>query len=161
LWGLPEFTPPGIFAFAYTDANGIPQDVRASNSVGGEDVIVDGNGKVWFSESGSSPYSGPNPNHGRIVMLDPKDGPNGGVLHTLNIPGDNNGISGLSWDATRGKIWFTETRRFMRQGFTDVVAYHARLTSFYPGCIGNAFCPNPPNYGIPNWVGNFNFDAEA
>jgi streptogramin lyase len=152
-FSIPQYTPPGIFAAMFSGS-----DIRTPISTLGEDVIVDSDGKVWFSEGGATPYGGVNPNHGRIVMYDPS----AAVVRTLNIPGDNNGIFGLSWDAPRGKIWFTESRRSIREGFNpEVVAHRARLTSFYPTCIGNYLCPNPPNYSIANWVGNFNFDADA
>lgn len=152
-FNIPQFTPPGIFAWTPTGS-----DVRVSFSVLGEDVIVDAAGRVWFSEGGATPYNGLNPNHGRIVMYDPS----AAVVRTLNVPGDNNGIFGLAWDAAHNKIWFTESRRSMRVGFNpEVIAYRARVTSFDPTCVGNYLCPNPPNYSIANWVGNFNFDAEA
>jgi sugar lactone lactonase YvrE len=153
LFSIPQLTPPGIFALLF---NGV--DIRTPTSELGEDIIVDSLNRVWLSEGGKTPYQGTNPNHGRIVMYDP----GAAVIRTLNVPGDNNGIFGLSWDAARGKIWFTESRRSRREAPNpEVVAYRARLTSFDPICVGNYTCPNPPNYAIPNWVGNFDFDGNA
>jgi hypothetical protein len=89
--------------------------------------------------------------------------PTAGVIRTLNVPGDRNGLFGLSWDPLRGKIWFTQTRRSMQVNiFTEAVAQKARLTSFVPECIGAGICnPSNPNYSVENWQSLFDFDASA
>jgi len=150
----PQVSGPGIFAW-----DGPFGDIRTPTSIGGEDIIVDPLGRVWLSETGSAPYEGVHPNHSRIIMYDPTIG----NVRTLNIPGDRNGVFGLSWDALRNRIWFTESRRSMRIDiFTEAVAKKARVTSFDPLCVGAVWCnPANPNYGVPNWQGNFSFDADA
>src|SRR5262249_41237229 len=145
----------GLYAWMHAGIDTGPTQM----SVLGEDIMVDPQGRVWMTEGGSAPYGGTKPNHARIIMYDPAVG----VIRTLNIPGDRNGVFGLAWDSLRNRIWFTESRRSLRpQGsFSEVIAQRARVTSFDPTCIGNYLCPNPPNYNFPNWQTTFSYDTDA
>jgi streptogramin lyase len=81
-------------------------DHRTQTSVAGESVLVDPMGNVWFSQGGGYLYTGQYPNHSRIVRYDP-DAPEAERWRVYNVPGDQNEVAGLAWDATRGRIWFT------------------------------------------------------
>jgi streptogramin lyase len=87
----------------------------------GEDALVDPGGKLWFSQGGwGFVYLGVHPNHSRIVRYDPASG---GSFRYYNVPGNDNEVAGLAYDAVRGRIWFTSV-----QGWSPT----AKLTSFDP-----------------------------
>jgi streptogramin lyase len=96
----PRPPDPGPFA---TEIFG---DHRTQTSVAGESVLVDPMGNVWFSQGGGYLYGGVHPNHSRIVRYDP-DAPAAERWRVYNVPGDRNEVAGLAWDATRGRIWFS------------------------------------------------------
>jgi len=122
---IPQVAGDGIFAWL-TDEYG---DLQKRFAALGEDIIVDTLGRVWFSESGSAPYDGVHQNHSRIVMFDPGTQ----QFQAYNVPGDNNGVYGLAWDATWQRIWFTQGRRSIRDANgVEHVAQRARITSFLP-----------------------------
>ncbi len=101
--GLAIPRPPDPGPFAST----IFRDHRTQTSVLGEDVIVDPQGKVWFTQGGGYLYSGEHPNHSRIVRYDP-EAPPGQEWRVYNMPGDWNEIIGLAWDARRGRMWVAQ-----------------------------------------------------
>jgi streptogramin lyase len=118
---------PGCFAMQ------LGSDLRTNTSVLGESTIVDSTGKIWFSQGGGYNYTGAHPNHSRIVSYDPVTS----VYKTYNIPGDDNEISGLAWDASRGRIWFAQHKRQRCIGFACATAQPAKLTSFNPSAISS------------------------
>jgi streptogramin lyase len=120
---IPQVAGPGIFALVLPGF-----DAPSRISAAGEDIIVDTLGRVWFSQGGSAPYDGPNPNHSRIVMYDPATQ----QMRAYNVPGDDNGVFGLAWDPTWQRIWFTQLRRSVNVGSSSYTAQHARITSFLP-----------------------------
>ena len=67
----------------------------------GEAVMVDLDGNVWFTQGGSSLYSGNASNHARIVMYNPSSEQS----KVYNLPGDKNEIIGITWDDNRKRIW--------------------------------------------------------
>lgn len=97
----PRPVDPGPFASM------IFSDHRTQTSILGEDVIVDPQGRIWFSQGGGSLYSGIHPNHSRIVCLLP-DEPGGPEFRVYNIPNDWNEVIGLAWDPTRDWLWFAQ-----------------------------------------------------
>jgi streptogramin lyase len=94
--------PPGPGPFA----SQLFGDHRTQTSILGESVLVDPHGNVWFSQGGGYLYTGVHPNHSRIVRYDP-DAPAAERWRVYNVPGDQNEVAGLAWDATRGRLWFT------------------------------------------------------
>jgi streptogramin lyase len=99
-------------------------------SASNEDAVLDPQGRVWFGQAGFSPIPGPAPSfpdHSRIVAYDPV----GAAFRVYNVPGDRNGVTGIAWDSTRGRVWITEIER-KTEGFFPVVALPARLASFDP-----------------------------
>lgn len=96
--GPPE---PGIFATK------IFADHRTTMSMCGEDILVDPRGRVWFTQGGGYLYDGRHPNHSRVVCYDP-EAPEGSRFRVYNVPGDQNEVIGIAWDAKRGRIWFAQ-----------------------------------------------------
>jgi len=125
VFDLPQAPGPGIFASAL-----FPNAPSRAATLG-ESILVDPRGRVWLTEAGPAPYAGSAANHARIVMLDPESG----TLRMYNVPGDGNGVVGLAFDPTTGRVWFTEARRSIREGGVEHVALRARLTSFDPDGI--------------------------
>ncbi len=102
--GISPPRPPDPGPFASTIFN----DHRTQTSVLGEDIMVDPDGNVWFTQGGGALYSGIHPNHSRIVRYDP-DGPEGERFRVYNMPGDWNEIIGLAWDEGRQRMWVTQS----------------------------------------------------
>ncbi|MDP7061631.1 MAG: hypothetical protein QF489_01700 [Planctomycetota bacterium] len=98
---IPQPPPPGPFAST------IFADNRTQMSILGEDVLVDPQGRIWFSQGGANLYSGIHPNHSRIVCVLP-DEPSGPEFRVYNMPNDWNEVIGLAWDPTRDWLWFAE-----------------------------------------------------
>jgi streptogramin lyase len=121
---LPQAPGPGIFAQT------VFGDTRSRIATFGEAILVDPAGRVWLTESGPGPYDGPNPNHSRIVMLDPGTS----SVTAFNVPGDDNGALGLAWDEARHRIWFTQGRR-ASPDVPAAIVHEARLSSFDPDRI--------------------------
>jgi streptogramin lyase len=119
---IPQAAGPGIFA--QTTFGDTPSHIATL----GEAITVTPDGRVWFTESGPSPYNGTNPNHSRVIAYDPETR----AMSVYNVPGDGNGVIGVAWDAARGRIWFTQARRSVLVGLEHVIALEARLTSFDP-----------------------------
>ncbi len=101
--GLAIPRPPAPGPFATTIFN----DHRTQTSVLGEDVLIDPQGRVWFTQGGGYLYSGEHANHSRIVCFDP-DGEPGNEWRVYNMPNDWNEIIGLAWDETRGRMWVAQ-----------------------------------------------------
>src|SRR5690606_5559783 len=101
--GMPIPKPPDPGPFAST----IFSDHRTQTSVLGEDIIVDPQGRVWFTQGGGSLYSGQHPNHSRIVCFDPDAAPDE-QYRVYNMPGDWNEIIGLAWDEHRQRMWVAQ-----------------------------------------------------
>ena len=85
----------------------------------GEDAVVDPAGNIWFSQGGSLLYPGTHPNHSRIVRFTPQTG----AFRYYNVPGNDNEVIGLAYDAPRGRVWF---------GSVSGVSGPAKLTNFDP-----------------------------
>ena len=96
---VPQVSGPGIFAQT------VFGDTPARFSVLGEDITIDTDGGVWFTEGGASLYGGPNQNTSRIIEYDPFNG----QVSCFNAPLDNASVSGVLIDEQRGLIWYTET----------------------------------------------------
>lgn len=149
---IPQASGSGIFATpAFLDPEFYPPGPTRT-TLTGEDITVDGSGRVWFTEGGAFPHGpqcigGSNvgagcwvssqcpdgsctlvSNWSRIVMYDPL----ANLFKAYNIPGENPQVIGLAWDADRGRIWFTEAVRSQLPG---TQAQGARLTSFDPDNI--------------------------
>ncbi len=101
--GLPIPKPPGPGPFAST----IFRDHRTQTSILGESILVDPQGRVWFTQGGGSLYAGAYPNHSRVVSYDPA-APDGERYRVYNMPGDWNEIIGLAWDEARGRMWVAQ-----------------------------------------------------
>ncbi|MCE9584782.1 MAG: hypothetical protein K8T20_20010 [Planctomycetes bacterium] len=95
---VPGPPAPGVYATK------IFGDNRTTISMCGEDVIVDPRGRVWFTEGGGYLYDGVHPNHSRVVCYEPAEK----SFRIYNVPGDQNEIIGILWDAKRGLIWFAQ-----------------------------------------------------
>jgi streptogramin lyase len=130
---LPHPPGPGPFAM-FSPLNGADQQTRLSQS--GEDIVVDVDGSVWFTEGGGGSliYDGDYPNHSRIVRYDPA----AQTFRVFNIPGDNNMVWGLAIDRTQPanpRVWFTSNAH-ESEVYSDLgrVVGHvgAKLTSFNP-----------------------------
>lgn len=101
--GMPIPMPPDPGPFATM----LFGDRRTQTSTLGEDIIVDPQGRVWFTQGGGSLYSGQFPNHSRIVCFDPDAAP-ADAYRIYNMPGDWNEIIGLAWDEPRGRMWVAQ-----------------------------------------------------
>lgn len=70
----------------------------------GEDITIDADGHVWFTQGGGLWYSGVYPNTSRLVKYEPATG----EFSCFNLPMDNAGIIGVAVDETRGLVWYSE-----------------------------------------------------
>ena len=93
--------------------------VPSTSAEAGEAIVIDDRGRIWMPESG--PAQGPPRDHGRVVMYDP---PNH-QIRVYDLPGDQNGLFGITWDAGRRRVWVAQT---------DSLAYGigSALVSFDP-----------------------------
>ncbi len=113
---IPRPPDPGPFAVYFEELFGVKDvDRRTQTSVLGESILVDPDGRIWFSQGGGSLYEltadgkRVHPNHSRIVRYDPGDP--AAPFRVYNVPGDRNEVVGLAWDEARGRIWFAEGGR--------------------------------------------------
>jgi hypothetical protein len=118
------FADPKFF-----DPNGTPDDTVNWSGLN-ESVIVDENGLVWFGQAGTNFFNGIARNHSRILSFDP-EATSGNPYRVYNVPGDNNQVSGLAWDAHRKRIWFANSPRYVG-GICRSILLPARLMSFRP-----------------------------
>jgi streptogramin lyase len=108
----PETRPPDPGPFA-SMLPGLTK-MRWQFSELAEGLVIDPNGRVWFTEGGSLLYP-PNdllpsqvvPNHSRVIAYDPAAAP-ASRYRVYNVPGDNNQIGGIAWDARRNRVWFAQ-----------------------------------------------------
>ena len=98
---VPEPAGPGIFGSLFNP------DIQTHGSSLGEQIVVDSDGYVWFTQGGGSIYTGNMENHSRIVRVDPNN-PTPENSRVYNIPGDQNEVMGLAWDESRGLMWATQ-----------------------------------------------------
>src|SRR5690606_17407324 len=98
---IPKPPDPGPFA---TTLFG---DRRTQTSTLGESILVDPQGRVWFTQGGGALYSGAHPNHSRVVSYDPA-APDGERFRVYNMPGDWNEVIGIAWDEARGRMWVAQ-----------------------------------------------------
>jgi len=108
----PDTRPPDPGPFA-TMLPGLTK-MRWQFSELAEGLIVDPTGRVWFTEGGALLYPPNNllpgevvPNHSRVVAYDPA-APAASRFRVYNVPGDNNQIGGIAWDAGRNRVWFAQ-----------------------------------------------------
>lgn len=85
-------------------------DIATDISSLGEEVMVDPQGFVWFSEGGGFVYGGRNTNRSRIIRFDP-DAPLAEAYRVYLVPGDRNEVMGLAYDTRRRLVWFTQKAR--------------------------------------------------
>jgi streptogramin lyase len=76
-------------------------DVDVNWSELGEDVVETPDHALWGSWGGWADYAGPNPNHSVIGRLDSVTQ----TFRNYNLPGNNNEVNGMVWDAARGRMW--------------------------------------------------------
>jgi streptogramin lyase len=79
-------------------------DHRTTTSSLGEDITVDSQGSVWFTEGGGLLYEGDFLNTSRIVRYDPDSE----TFDCYNAPVDNAQVTGVLIDDVRGLIWYSE-----------------------------------------------------
>jgi streptogramin lyase len=79
-------------------------DHRTTVSSLGEDITVDSQGDVWFTEGGGLLYEGEFFNTSRIVRYDPDEG----TFVCYNAPIDNAQVVGVLIDEARGLVWYSE-----------------------------------------------------
>src|SRR5262245_49941511 len=72
----------------------------------GEDILIDDEGGVGFSEGGNEPGC-PVEDHSRVLRLNPTSG----KFTIFNIPGDHNGVAGLAYDRANHRMWYTLAQR--------------------------------------------------
>lgn len=101
--GIPHASDP---YFAWVAAGG-PETTHTSALA--ETTLVDTHGRVWLAQGGWYLYSGAHQNRSRVISFDPR-APWDWRFRIFNIPGDNQQVTGLAWDARRGRIWYTANR---------------------------------------------------
>jgi streptogramin lyase len=84
----------------FTGLHGEP----SQNSVLGESVIVDDEGRVWLSQGGGHLVRD-GANHSRVLSYEIESG----VIRAYNLPGNRNESAGLLWDDERGLVWVAES----------------------------------------------------
>ena len=89
----------GIFA-----ADGNVPDQRTKTSVVAEDLEVDSDGSIWFTEGGGFFYGGVYANSSRIVHYTPSTG----AFQCYNVPDDDAEAGGVLVDHAHGVVWYTE-----------------------------------------------------
>ncbi len=92
----------------------------------GEAVAIDDRGRVWMPESGPATAAGRPRNHGRVVMYDPA----AATVRLYNLPGDDNGVMGVAWDAPRGLLWLAQTNDTRRGSQGSLLAFDPERVPF-------------------------------
>ena len=95
---IPQAEGGGIFALSLFG------DSRSRISGVGEDIVVSGDGKVWFTQGGASAYVGLYFNTSRVVQYDPTTE----TFDCYNAPIDNAEAIGVLIDEPRQMIWYSE-----------------------------------------------------
>jgi streptogramin lyase len=125
---IPKPPDPGPFAVAL-DGEGPTQ-----TSQNAEAIVVDPNGRIWFTQGGGAPYVRRTPDHSRVVAYDPHAA-GGGRFRVYNIPGDHNGVYGVAWDDARRRVWFTQAARRSPTSLPRDTVLRSRLINFDPQTI--------------------------
>jgi streptogramin lyase len=120
---IPKPPDPGPFAMT------VVGDQATQISQNGEAIVSDPSGRIWFTQGGGEPYDGTYPDHSRVVSYDPNAAED--RFHVYNVPGNRNGVMGVTWDAPRRRVWFTQVARSSPDS-VGVDLWRARLTSFDP-----------------------------
>jgi streptogramin lyase len=115
-------------ALPFTGLRGVP----TQNSMLGESVVVDGEGRVWLSQGGGY-LAREGTNHSRVVSYNPGSG----TFHAYNLPGNRNEAMGLLWDGPRDLVWVAEsgmhaTRAESSSGPSDEGPRAGALVAFDP-----------------------------
>jgi len=79
-------------------------DRPTATSTLGEDVEVDDDQNIWFTQGGGSLYQGAFENHSRVVRFVPEG--DAGRFDVFNIPGDHNEIIGIAIDGQ--DVWVAQ-----------------------------------------------------
>jgi streptogramin lyase len=87
-------------ALPFANRHGAP----TQNSMLGESVVVDSEGRVWLSQGGGYLVR-EGTNHSRVVSYHPRRG----IFRAYNLPGNRNEAMGLLWDDRRGLVWVAES----------------------------------------------------
>ena len=95
---IPQAEGGGIFA------SSLFGDGRSKISGAGEDIVVSGDGKVWFTQGGAFAYAGLYFNTSRVVRYDPATE----TFDCYNAPIDNAVVIGVLIDEPRQMIWYSE-----------------------------------------------------
>jgi hypothetical protein len=81
----------------------------------GESIVRDELGRVYAAQGGTIRTNGTG-NHSRIARFEPgvdtEATPDDDGMCMVNMPGSNNHVSGLAWDAGRDRLWVAEYRAF-------------------------------------------------
>jgi streptogramin lyase len=95
---IPQAPGVGIFADI------VLGDHQSRTSGLGEDIDVDAEGNVWFTEGGGFLYDGEFPNASRVVRYDPE----ADSFSCYTSPVDNAQVIGVLVDEARDLVWYTE-----------------------------------------------------
>lgn len=116
-------TKPFLFGTA-----GTPSDITSWG-----ERVVDSPNAIWYVQGGRHIDTAPG-NHSRIIRVSKQPGVPDCAVH---VPGDNNVVGGLAYDATRDRIWFTDR------------STTSRLRWF---AANDITCDNGPDYAVPAQV---------
>ncbi len=119
--------PAGCGPFALASQTCSLDGSHSTNtSARGEDVLVDPSWKVWFTQGGGVGWAGGTSagptDHSRVLRFDPFTI----QWRVYSVPGNRNGVNGIAFDQTRGRMWFTSDAHD---------GTPAKLTSFNPDSV--------------------------
>lgn len=103
VYPLPNYPAPPFPMFRYQYGS---KTFNTMMSTGGDHVVMDSAGRAYFNEYGDE---APNPfdnleNHSRILRYDAR-ATGSAAWSVYNIPGDQNIVFAVGWDAGRKRIW--------------------------------------------------------
>jgi hypothetical protein len=81
---------------------------QAKESVYGEKMVEDDEGRIWFTQGSASWGSLEEPSYSRVVSYD-TDPLNENPFCVYNVPDNGSMVIGIDWDDDRGLIWFTQS----------------------------------------------------
>jgi len=113
----------------------------------GEAIAVDDDGRIWMPESGGA--DGPR-DHARVVMYDP---PNA-TVRLYNLPGDHNCPMGIAWDASRRRIWLSQTNSLTYGNGSTLLSFDPERVPFETFAWNTAAPP-------PTLASTFDFSTTA
>ena len=96
---VPQIGGAGIFV---NNSGGADSQTRVSSI--GEDVVVAGDGTVWFAQGGAYLYGGAKLNSSRIVQYRPATA----SFACYNLPINDSEVAGVLLDPARGMVWYAE-----------------------------------------------------